>query len=103
VKKIILIVKPLRAEAVCRAISDTAGCDVTVTEVRGYGRQKGHLELYHGSEYQITFIPKVRIEAFVRDDQLRECVAAIESAARTGRIGDGKLFVLDARDPEEGF
>ncbi len=88
------IVKPFRLETVMNALAPFRVLSLLVSQVRGYGRQKGHLELYRGREYAISFIPKVRIELAVRRDELDDVIAAIEGAARTGRIGDGKVFAL---------
>jgi len=76
------------------ALHDAGVSGITVSEVKGFGRQKGHTELYRGAEYVVDFIPKVKIEVVVEDDQVHRVVEAIEAAARTGRIGDGKIFVL---------
>lgn len=94
-KRIICILKPFKLEPVLNALSAMGIDDVIITEVRGYGRQKGHLELYHGSEYSITFLPKVQIEFFVEPDQLETVIAKVAENAWTGRIGDGKIFVLE--------
>lgn len=102
-KKVICIVKPFLAETVCRSLAEITGSDVLASEVRGYGRQKGHLEKYQPGRYKIAFLPKVRLETFVRDDQLSEVVDKIQATARTGRLGDGKIFVLDAADPQLGL
>ena len=88
-----LIIKPFRLESVLRALKPFPIAGFTATEVRGYGRQKGHLELYRGAEYVISFIPKVRIEFSARRSDLAEITEAVSQAARTGRIGDGKIFV----------
>lgn len=92
-KKITAIVKPFKLEDVREALSRVDVKGITVTEVKGFGRQKGHTELYRGAEYVIDFVPKAKIEAVVSDDQLDVCVEAIVGAARTGKIGDGKIFV----------
>ena len=92
-KKITAIVKPFKLEDVREALSSVDVKGITVTEVKGFGRQKGHTELYRGAEYVIDFVPKAKIEAVVTDDQLDVCLEAIVEAARTGKIGDGKIFV----------
>jgi len=92
-KKITAIVKPFKLEDVREALSRVDVKGITVTEVKGFGRQKGHTELYRGAEYVIDFVPKAKIEAVVSDDQLEVCIEAVVTAARTGKIGDGKIFV----------
>jgi nitrogen regulatory protein PII len=93
-KLIIAIIKPFKLEEVKEALS-TAGIEgMTVTEVKGFGRQKGHTEIYRGSEYTVDFLPKVKIELAVGDDIAAKAVAAITTAAKTGKIGDGKIFVV---------
>jgi nitrogen regulatory protein P-II 1 len=94
---LIVIVKPFRVEAVLEALSPIASA-LSVQEVRGYGRQKGHLDAYHGDEIGLDFIPKARIEFDIEDLFYDEAVTAIVRAARTGRIGDGKIFVIRALD-----
>jgi nitrogen regulatory protein PII len=93
--RLVAIVKPFRLDAVIEALKGLEVDDLQVEEVRGYGRQKGHLELYSGTEYTISFLPKVRLEMRCAPGSLDAAVAAIEEAARTGRIGDGKIFVLE--------
>ncbi|MEO8617991.1 MAG: P-II family nitrogen regulator [Sphingomicrobium sp.] len=93
-KKIEAIIKPFKLDDVKDALHDAGVSGITVSEVKGFGRQKGHTELYRGAEYVVDFIPKVKIEVVVEDDQADRVVEAIEAAARTGRIGDGKIFVL---------
>ncbi|MCJ7420539.1 P-II family nitrogen regulator [Sphingomicrobium astaxanthinifaciens] len=92
-KKIETIIKPFKLDDVKDALSDVGVSGLTVTEVKGFGRQKGHTELYRGAEYVVDFLPKLKVEVVVTDDQLERTVEAIENAARTGRIGDGKIFV----------
>ncbi|MEN3973371.1 P-II family nitrogen regulator [Sphingomicrobium sp. XHP0235] len=92
-KKIDAIIKPFKLDDVKDALSDVGVSGMTVTEVKGFGRQKGHTELYRGAEYVVDFLPKLKIEVVVPEDQLERTVEAIENAARTGRIGDGKIFV----------
>ncbi|MDR1818443.1 MAG: P-II family nitrogen regulator [Puniceicoccales bacterium] len=93
-KLIIAIIKPFKLEEVKAALADIGIEGMTVTEVKGFGRQKGHTEIYRGSEYTVDFLPKVKLEVAVDDAQLAKVVETISGAARTGKIGDGKLFVL---------
>ena len=93
-KKIEAVIKPFKLDDVKEALNELAVVGMTVTEVRGFGRQKGHTELYRGSEYTIDFLPKVKIELVVPDQIVEKVVAAIAAAARTGSIGDGKVFVM---------
>jgi len=93
-KKIECIIKPFKLDDVKAALSSLGIAGMTVSEVRGFGRQKGHTELYRGAEYQIDFIPKVKIELVVADERVAEVVTVIQKEACTGRIGDGKIFVL---------
>ena len=93
-KKIECIIKPFKLDDVKSALTDLGISGMTVSEVRGFGRQKGHTELYRGAEYQIDFIPKVKIELVVPEERVAEVVAAVQKEACTGRIGDGKIFVL---------
>ncbi len=95
VKYIIAIIKPQRLEVVREALAKISVDGMTVTEVRGYGRQRGHVEVYRGVEYDVQFMPKVKIEIAVDDDKAEATVAAIRDTAATGRIGDGKVFVFD--------
>ena len=92
-KMITAIIKPFKLEDVREALAECGTVGLTVTEVKGFGRQKGHTELYRGAEYVVDFLPKVKIEAAIADDLLDRVLEAIESAARTGKIGDGKIFV----------
>jgi nitrogen regulatory protein P-II 1 len=92
-KKIDAIIKPFKLDDVREALSAIGVTGMTATEVKGFGRQKGHTELYRGAEYVVDFLPKVRIEIVVKNDQLDDCLEAITNAARTGKIGDGKIFV----------
>src|SRR3954463_14493834 len=92
-KQITAIIKPFKLDEVREALAAVGVTGLTVTEVKGFGRQKGHTELYRGAEYVVDFLPKVKVEAVVEDDQVERVVEAIEVAARTGRIGDGKIFV----------
>ena len=93
-KKIEAIIKPFKLEEVKDALGEIGIEGMTVSEVKGFGRQKGHTEIYRGSEYTVDFLPKVKIEMVLRDDQITAAVEAIAKAARTGKIGDGKIFVL---------
>ena len=93
-KQITAIVKPFKLEEVREALAECGVTGLTVTEVKGFGRQKGHTELYRGAEYVVDFLPKVKLEIIVRDEQVADVVETIEKAAKTGRIGDGKIFVL---------
>jgi len=92
-KKVECIIKPFKLDDVKSALCDLGITGMTVSEVRGFGRQKGHTELYRGAEYQIDFIPKVKLELVIPADQVEEVVAAVQREACTGRIGDGKIFV----------
>ena len=94
-KLVSAIVKPFKLDDVREAISEVGIEGLTVTEVKGFGRQKGHTELYRGAEYQVDFLPKVKLEIVVADDQVDRLVEAITGAAKTGKIGDGKVFVFD--------
>jgi nitrogen regulatory protein P-II 1 len=93
VKKIEAIIKPFKLDEVKEALHEVGVSGITVTEAKGFGRQKGHTELYRGAEYVVDFLPKVRLEVVVDDDQAERVIEAIAGAARTGRIGDGKIFV----------
>ena len=92
-KKVEAIIKPFKLDEVREALSALGVQGMTVTEVRGFGRQKGHTELYRGAEYVVDFLPKVKVEVVVKDEDVDRCVEAIIRAARTGKIGDGKIFV----------
>jgi nitrogen regulatory protein P-II 1 len=93
VKKIEAVIKPFKLDEVKEALHEVGASGITVTEAKGFGRQKGHTELYRGAEYVVDFLPKVKLEVVVDDDQVERVVEAITNAARTGRIGDGKIFV----------
>jgi len=93
-KKIEAIIKPFKLDEVKDALNEIGVQGMTVTEVRGFGRQKGHTELYRGAEYVVDFLPKVKIEVVVENGQVDDVIEAIQAAARTGRIGDGKIFVI---------
>ena len=94
-KLITAVIKPFKLDEVREALSAIGVQGITVTEVKGFGRQKGHTELYRGAEYVVDFLPKVNVEAAVDDAIVDRCIEAIEAAARTGKIGDGKIFVYD--------
>jgi nitrogen regulatory protein P-II 1 len=93
VKKIEAIIKPFKLDEVKEALQDVGLQGITVLEAKGFGRQKGHTELYRGAEYVIDFLPKVKLEVIVNDDQVDQAIEAIKKSAETGRIGDGKIFV----------
>src|SRR5215510_3671298 len=93
-KKVEAIIKPFKLDEVKESLNSIGVRGLTVSEVKGFGRQKGHTELYRGAEYVVDFLPKVKLEIIVRDEQVGEVVETIEKAAKTGRIGDGKIFVL---------
>ena len=94
-KLITAVVKPFRLDDVRNALADVGIQGMTVTEVKGFGRQRGHTELYRGAEYVVDFLPKVKIEAAIKSDMLDRAIEAIEKAANTGKIGDGKIFVVN--------
>ncbi len=94
-KLIIAIIKPFKLDEVREALAEVGVSGITVTEVKGFGRQKGHTELYRGAEYVVDFLPKVKVEAVVSDDLLVRAIEVIENTARTGKIGDGKVFVTN--------
>jgi nitrogen regulatory protein PII len=97
-KKIEAIIKPFKLEEVKDALSEVGIEGMTVSEVKGFGRQKGHTEIYRGSEYTVDFLPKIKLEIVVSDGQLENAVAAIIKSAKTGKIGDGKVFVSDVEE-----
>lgn len=107
-KQITAIIKPFKLDEVREALADVGVSGLTVTEVKGFGRQKGHTELYRGAEYVVDFLPKVKVEAVVPDSLTERAIEAITKAARTGKIGDGKIFVraveqvIRIRTGEEG-
>lgn len=92
-KKIEAIIKPFKLDDVRESLSNIGVTGMTASEVKGFGRQKGHTELYRGAEYVVDFLPKLKVEVVIADDQADACIEAITSAARTGKIGDGKIFV----------
>ena len=97
-KLIIAIIKPFKLDEVKEALGAVGIEGMTVTEVKGFGRQKGHTEIYRGSEYTVDFLPKVKIEVAVADDVVAKVIAAVTGSAKTGKIGDGKIFVLPLED-----
>ena len=97
-KKIEAIIKPFKLDEVKEALQEVGVQGITVTEAKGFGRQKGHTELYRGAEYVVDFLPKVKIEIVLPDELVERAVEAIRKAAQTGRIGDGKIFVTDAAE-----
>ena len=107
-KQITAIIKPFKLDEVREALADVGVTGLTVTEVKGFGRQKGHTELYRGAEYVVDFLPKVKVEAVVSDSLVDRAIEAVTKAARTGKIGDGKIFVraveqvIRIRTGEEG-
>ena len=96
-KRIEAIIKPFKLDDVKDALADIGVDGMTVTEVKGYGHQKGHKELYRGAEYSVDFLPKMKLDVVVNEDRLEAALDAIVGAARTGKIGDGKIFVLDVQ------
>ena len=94
-KRITAIIKPFKLDEVREALADVGVTGLTVTEVKGFGRQKGHTELYRGAEYVVDFLPKVKIEVAIKSEMLDQVIEAIEKSASTGKIGDGKVFVYD--------
>ena len=97
-KLITAIVKPFKLDDVREALSEIGVQGITVTEVKGFGRQKGHTELYRGAEYVVDFLPKLKLEVVVADDQAEKVVLALQESCQTGKIGDGKIFVLPVED-----
>ena len=97
-KLVTAVIKPFKLDEVKESLSSIGAQGLTVTEVKGFGRQKGHTELYRGAEYVVDFLPKVKLEIIVGDENVAKVVETIEKAARTGRIGDGKIFVLPVEE-----
>jgi nitrogen regulatory protein PII len=95
VKKVEAIIKPFKLDEVKQALSEVGIAGLTATEVKGFGRQKGHTELYRGAEYVVDFVPKTRVEVAVRSDLVDQVVEAVVKAAKTGKVGDGKIFISD--------
>ena len=92
-KRITAVIKPFKLDEVREALAEVGLTGLTVTEVKGFGRQKGHTELYRGAEYVVDFLPKVKVEVVVKDSDAERCIEAVVKAAKTGKIGDGKIFV----------
>ncbi|MEJ5350942.1 MAG: P-II family nitrogen regulator [Melioribacteraceae bacterium] len=97
-KKIEAIIRPHKLDEVQEALSEAGFMGLTVSEVRGYGRQKGHKEVYRGTEYNINFVPKVKIELICSDDRLEKAIQIIIDVGKTGQVGDGKIFIYDVKD-----
>ncbi len=97
-KKIEAIIKPFKLDEVKEALQEVGLQGITVTEAKGFGRQKGHTELYRGAEYVVDFLPKVKVELVLNDDMVEKALEAIQSAAKTGRIGDGKIFITNVEE-----
>lgn len=97
-KKVEAIIKPFKLDEVREALGDAGIVGMTISEVKGFGRQKGHSELYRGAEYVVDFLPKVKVEVVCHDDVVHQVVETIENVAKTGRIGDGKIFVLNVEE-----
>lgn len=97
-KKIEAIIRPFKLEEVKEALLEEGIKGLTITEVRGYGRQKGHTEVYRGSEYRIEFVPKIKLEVVVKDELVEKAVSAVLKVAKTGQVGDGKIFISDISD-----
>ncbi len=97
-KKVEAIIKPFKLDEVKDKLNEIGVKGVTVSEVKGFGRQKGHTELYRGAEYVVDFLPKIKMEVIISDSQVEDVINAIMQAAQTGRIGDGKIFVIDLQD-----
>ena len=97
-KMVMAIIKPFKLDDVREALAEVGVQGITVTEVKGFGRQKGHTELYRGAEYVVDFLPKVKIELIIEDEMVEKAVEAIRTSAQTGRIGDGKIFVSSIED-----
>lgn len=94
-KLVVAVIKPFKLDDVREALAEVGVQGITVTEVKGFGRQKGHTELYRGAEYVVDFLPKIKLEVAVADDQVDRVVEAIQASAKTGKIGDGKIFVVN--------
>ena len=97
-KMVMAVIKPFKLDDVREALAETGVAGITATEVKGFGRQKGHTELYRGAEYVVDFLPKLKVEIAVRNDQVEPTIDAITKAAHTGKIGDGKIFVLNLEE-----
>ncbi|RMA97697.1 P-II family nitrogen regulator [Hydrogenothermus marinus] len=97
-KKIEAIIKPFKLDEVKEALTELGNFGITISEVKGFGRQKGHTELYRGAEYVIDFLPKIKMEIVVEDEMVEKVVKAISESARTGKVGDGKIFIIPVED-----
>ncbi len=97
-KKVEAIIKPFKLDEVKEAITELGVLGITISEVKGFGRQKGHTELYRGAEYVIDFLPKIKLEVVVPDEMVEKVVEAIQTSARTGKVGDGKIFIIPVED-----
>lgn len=97
-KKITAMIKPFRLDAVREALAEVSVQGMTVSEVKGFGRQKGHTEIYRGAEYEVDFLPKIKIEVVLPDELVERAIEAIKNAAKTGKVGDGKIFVMNVEE-----
>lgn len=97
-KKITAMIKPFRLDAVREALAEVGVQGMTVSEVKGFGRQKGHTEIYRGAEYEVDFLPKIKIEVVLLDELVERAIEAIKNAAKTGKVGDGKIFVMNVEE-----
>lgn len=97
-KKITAMIKPFRLDAVREALADVGVQGMTVSEVKGFGRQKGHTEIYRGAEYEVDFLPKIKIEVVLPEELVERAIEAIKNAAKTGKVGDGKIFVMNIEE-----
>lgn len=97
-KKITAMIKPFRLDAVREALADVGMQGMTVSEVKGFGRQKGHTEIYRGAEYEVDFLPKIKIEVVLPEELVERAIEAIKNAAKTGKVGDGKIFVMNVEE-----
>lgn len=97
-KKITAMIKPFRLDAVREALAEVGVQGMTVSEVKGFGRQKGHTEIYRGAEYEVDFLPKIKIEVVLPDELVERAIEAIKNAAKTGKVGDGKIFVMNVEE-----
>lgn len=97
-KKITAMIKPFRLDAVREALADVGVQGMTISEVKGFGRQKGHTEIYRGAEYEVDFLPKIKIEVVLPEELVERAIEAIKNAAKTGKVGDGKIFVMNVEE-----
>jgi len=97
-KQVVAIIKPFKLDEVKAALQEAGVAGLTVSEVKGFGRQKGHTELYRGAEYVVDFLPKIKLDVIVKDEEVKKVVEAIQKSANTGRIGDGKIFVTSVEE-----